>query len=866
MASAVERADRRTETEISVVLLAEAETIAAAILLEASNEASDLLAARARDNANIDRLASSQAVATRSIAARRAQGVVAAPSAEAVEELAAARVRSRNMALAAARECQLKRRTAAAVARLLVDEADQRAEDLRRAAVLRGTELLAAAQQGAAELVARAESDAAGSVAQARRALEEAARARAEAEREAATTRQTAAALAAEITEAARQDLKVAQRVLTLEQRGASHVALTAMREASETLGGALRQLDSAIELRTFEERRFQPEPAVGVRPAPAMTLAPAARPTEAPAPPVEPEAEPESPDSAGMPLLVPILPMGRELVLRLMVLAGGATTAWFWLWWLNTGHGAWTAGSATATALLSWVFCLTGYYFFFICRMTRPNPDLPVPDLRVAMVVTKAPGEAWDVLQATLEAMLAQELGRPYDVWLADERPALETVQWCLDHDVKVSSRYGVAEYHRPTWPRRTKSKEGNLAYFYDHVGYKRYDVVAQLDADHVPTPSYLQEVVRPFIDPRVGYVAAPSICDANADAGWTVRGRLYREAAVHGPVQAGSNGGYAPVCIGSHYAVRTAALADVGGLGPELAEDYTTTLWLQSGGWDGVFSIDALAHGDGPATVQEMLVQELQWSRSLCTILVRWAPTRLRAVQWRALARMMFALLFYPIHVLVLGAAAVVPIAAVLLHAPWGNTTLAGFYIHLWPTSVVGLATLVLLRRSGLLRPAGAKIWSWERMAFQLVSWPWVLMGFLQGVYSGLRSSVVAFKVTPKALKGPQPLAARYVIPTLVLGAVPAWVVVVVRDSGPATGLLLLLTFQALAYFSCASLAVVTHLTANRRRSAPLPGGSGAVSPWRAGGSAASTVAAVVIPSVSALIWRFWAVGLSF
>ena len=134
---------------------------------------------------------------------------------------------------------------------------------------------------------------------------------------------------------------------------------------------------------------------------------------------------------------------------------------------------------------------------------------------------------------------------------------------------------------------------------------GYDRYDFVSQLDADHVPEPTYLAEMLRPFADPTVGYVAAPSVCDANAATSWSARGRLYAEAALHGVLQAGYNAGFAPLCIGSHYAVRTAALRSIGGLGPELAEDFSTTVLMNAGGWRGAFAIDAIAHGDGPISV---------------------------------------------------------------------------------------------------------------------------------------------------------------------------------------------------------------------------------------------------------------------
>jgi cellulose synthase/poly-beta-1,6-N-acetylglucosamine synthase-like glycosyltransferase len=199
------------------------------------------------------------------------------------------------------------------------------------------------------------------------------------------------------------------------------------------------------------------------------------------------------------------------------------------------------------------------------------------------------------------------------------------------------ISSRRGCAAYHRAEWPRRTRCKEGNLAYFYDHYGYRLYDFVVQLDADHVPDATYLDEMLRPFVDPAVGYVSAPSICDQNTAASWSARSRLYAEGMLHGGLQVGYNGGLAPLCFGSHYAVRTKALREIGGLGPELAEDHSTTLLMNAHGWGGVHAVNAIAHGDGPETFADLATQEFQWSRSLTTILLRYSPRYLGALSWR-------------------------------------------------------------------------------------------------------------------------------------------------------------------------------------------------------------------------------------
>lgn len=478
--------------------------------------------------------------------------------------------------------------------------------------------------------------------------------------------------------------------------------------------------------------------------------------------------------------ILVPAVSLRQELTLRILVLASLAAGAWFWLWWLASGKGSWSPLSGLSTFLLAWVFLVPTYFFFFACRMTRPDPRVPMPDLRVAMIVTKAPSEPWAVVRATLEAMLAQDYPSAYDVWLADERPTTETLAWCAAWHVGVCTRLGAEDYQRATWPRRTKSKEGNLAYFYDTVGYRDYDVVVQLDCDHVPESSYLAAMVRPFAAPKVGYTCAPSICDSNADMGWTVRGRLYREATLHGPAQAGANDGYAPVCIGSHYAVRTAALQSVGGIGPELAEDYSTTLWLQSGGWDGVFVLDAEAHGAGPISVDEMLTQESQWGRSLGTLFTKWLPGRVRSVPLRARMRLGFSLIFSLIMGVTLTMAAVLPVIGVLLRQSWGNASLLDFYAHMWPYSLLVLGTTIYVRHLHVFRPRDAKLWSWEAVLFQLVRWPWTFGCFVQGMYFGWRSQTKAFKVTQKGASEESILSARWLVPMFVLGVVPAWVVI--------------------------------------------------------------------------------------
>jgi cellulose synthase (UDP-forming) len=519
---------------------------------------------------------------------------------------------------------------------------------------------------------------------------------------------------------------------------------------------------------------------------------------------------------------LIATLTRGRRARLACLVGVWSLLSVWAFAWWLEPAHASSPVTTVISTALLSFEMLFVPLWFFFwIYRMKQPNPGLQPPGLRTAMVVTKAPSEPWEVVRETLEAMLAQDYPYAFDTWLADESPALETLEWCAAHGVRVSSREGIAAYHQPTWPRRTRCKEGNLAFFYDTWGYELYDVVAQLDADHVPAPDYLRHMVVPFRDPLVGYVAAPSICDRNAAGSWSARGRLYAEAVLHGPTQAGHSGGYAPSCIGSHYAVRTAALREIGGIGPELAEDFTTTLMMSSHRWQGVFAIDAEAHGDGPATFADCMTQEFQWSRSMMNVLLGINRRYRSGLSRAARIRLGFCLWWYPLFATLMLASVMLPIVAIVTRTPFMRLSLGSFYGHFAPPTLVLLAAVVWLRSLGWLRPRDARPVSWEMALFQLVRWPWALFGCLHAIAGRLAGREFSFKVTPKGARADvAPVPMLVVSPYLGLAAISALPSVLGLNAGVAHGYYVLATINVALYMTAAAAIIGLHIYEHPRR----------------------------------------------
>lgn len=70
----------------------------------------------------------------------------------------------------------------------------------------------------------------------------------------------------------------------------------------------------------------------------------------------------------------------------------------------------------------------------------------------------------------------------------------------------------------------------------------------------------------------------------------------------------------------------MRTSALKAIGGLGPELDEDLSTTMMFTSHGYKGIYSMDTIALGHGPETFESAMIQERQWSRSAVILHFRW------------------------------------------------------------------------------------------------------------------------------------------------------------------------------------------------------------------------------------------------
>lgn len=260
--------------------------------------------------------------------------------------------------------------------------------------------------------------------------------------------------------------------------------------------------------------------------------------------------------------------------------------------------------------------------------RARDPIPMRPAPGLRVAVLTTIVPGkEPLELVMATLRAMRRIRHDGPVDVWLLDEGDDPEVRRRCAEIGVRHFSRKGRPEWNRPTGPFRARTKHGNHnSWRVDHE--LDYDVVAQMDPDHVPFPNFLERTLGYFADPDVAFVVAPQVY-GNLTESFVARGAAELAYLFHGIIQRGGNGHDAPLLIGTNHLYRPAAFRQIGGYQDCIIEDHLTSMVVYTAvneetgrNWKGVYTPDIVAVGEGPATYADFFSQQKRWAYGIWEI----------------------------------------------------------------------------------------------------------------------------------------------------------------------------------------------------------------------------------------------------
>jgi cellulose synthase (UDP-forming) len=271
-------------------------------------------------------------------------------------------------------------------------------------------------------------------------------------------------------------------------------------------------------------------------------------------------------------------------------------------------------------SALLGYHLACQQFRWFLLPLMRRPTPRPPRTGWSVAVATTFVPGaEPLEMLEDTVQALVA--MAYPHDTWVLDEGDDAHVKALCTRLGARHFSRKPFAYYQTREGPFQARSKHGNYNAWLNAHGLADYDILVNFDPDHVPEPTFLDEVLGYFDDPRVGYVQAAQAY-YNERASFIARGAAEETYAYYSSTQMASYALGLPIVTGCHTAHRVAALNEVGGFAAHDADDLLVTYHYRAAGWQGVYVPKVLARGLTPVDWAGYLAQQRRWARSVLDI----------------------------------------------------------------------------------------------------------------------------------------------------------------------------------------------------------------------------------------------------
>ncbi len=285
------------------------------------------------------------------------------------------------------------------------------------------------------------------------------------------------------------------------------------------------------------------------------------------------------------------------------------------------------------------------------------PIPMEPEQGLRIAVLTTIVPGkEPFPLVANTLKEMQRIDPGKgnTLDVWLLDEGNDATIKARCTAMGVSHFSRKGITKWNTASGLFRARTKAGNHnAWRAKHEG--NYDIVAQMDPDHVPRRNFLSRSLGYFTDPDVAFVVAPQVY-GNVKQHWIANASASLSYIFHGIIQRGGNGLGAPLLIGTNHLYRVKAFREIGGYQDSIIEDHLTSMIVfgtknKAGGtWKGVYTPDLLAVGEGPTSFTDYFNQQKRWAYGIWEIASNHTATAIKKMTKKQALTFGMLQFFYP------------------------------------------------------------------------------------------------------------------------------------------------------------------------------------------------------------------------
>jgi cellulose synthase/poly-beta-1,6-N-acetylglucosamine synthase-like glycosyltransferase len=144
--------------------------------------------------------------------------------------------------------------------------------------------------------------------------------------------------------------------------------------------------------------------------------------------------------------------------------------------------------------------------------------------------------------------------------------------------------------------------------------------DLIVMYDADVRPDPDSLRSIVAPFADPRVGAASGPRL-PSNSGASVVSRYAGLEQYVFDLVIQPARQAlHWNPPVLGGNFAVRAAALDEIGGFARNtFSEDLETSFALHRKGWRTAYCVDARVYMRVPTSLAAFWRQRQRWTRGI-------------------------------------------------------------------------------------------------------------------------------------------------------------------------------------------------------------------------------------------------------
>lgn len=283
---------------------------------------------------------------------------------------------------------------------------------------------------------------------------------------------------------------------------------------------------------------------------------------------------------------------------IAVLALAWGTAYLMWRIGWTRQGQSAFMYWPLLIAEAFGWLSL--GLYAFLAWRVPRSHRP-PVTTPRSIDVFVPTYDEPVEVVHATLTGCNA--LTQPHATYLLDDGRRPEMRRLAEHMDVGYLTR-----------PDNEHAKAGNI-----NAALPRTDgeLIAMLDADHVPLPDFLDATVGYFDDADIALVQTPHDF-YNRDSMQHTKETRHEQTLFYDVIAPGKDRHNSAFWCGSATVIRRSALEEVGGVQTAtIAEDFHITLAMQSRGWRTRYHHETLVQGLAPHDLAGFLLQRDRWAR---------------------------------------------------------------------------------------------------------------------------------------------------------------------------------------------------------------------------------------------------------